>query len=273
MAIKLIALDIDGTLLNTDRKVLPSSINAIQKARAQGIKIVLTTGRPLLSTKPILKKLDLDNQDDQYLIILHGSVISTTSGKILEDNHIPYKEVKKVNQFIKIYPDIDLMIQNQEQMYLTHPDLNWYTSLESFKNKLTIHFRTDKGLEDESRHTKFYKMMFSGSKNRIDKLQKQLPTWLRKHLKVLRSEYCYIDMVNNKVDKGWAITQLIKKLNISPLEIMAIGDGGSDISMIQLAKYGVAMGNATPNLKKIANIVTADNNHDGIAKVINKYIA
>jgi hypothetical protein len=270
MALKLIALDVDGTLLTDDRKVQEETVNAVYQAKEKGAKVVITTGRPLVSTKPLLEKFDLDGKDSQYVIVLHGAVVETTKGGILTDTPIPIEQVIKVAALIQNYPDIDLMVQTQDQIYVLKHDLNWYTSFESFKNHLPIHFRTLSELKNSS-HS-FYKMMFSAPEEKLDELTPNLPDWIYSELETIRSERYYIDMVNLKVDKGEALSNLASQLKIDPSEVMAIGDGNSDISMVKYAGVGVAMKNATPDLLKVANYVTDDNNHAGVAKAIKTYI-
>lgn len=272
MAIKLIALDIDGTLYNDARKILPSSLKAIAQAKARGVKIVITTGRPWRSTKPVLKELHLDHQKDQYVIILHGAIVATTAGKKIFDHPLPYATVAKVIHYGQKHPAIDLMTQNADGIFVTKRDLNGYTALESYKNMLPLHFRTEAEIKEQGQKTPFYKMMFSGYKEQIDALQKELPAWLTSDLKALRSEICYIDMVNKKVDKGWAISNLAQRLDIKQDEVMAAGDGNSDIPMVKYAGCGVAMGNGTPALKKVADYVTGTNNQDGLAQAIDKFV-
>lgn len=270
MSIKLIALDVDGTLLTDQRTIQTSSVEAIKEAKNAGIKVVITTGRPLVSTVPLLEKLNLNGKDSQYIINLHGAIVQTTKGGILTDLPISKHEVMKVIDYISAFPKIDLMVQTRDQIYVVKHDLNWYTSFESFKNHLPIHFRKISDLNEEK--LTFYKMMFAGDEEQLNKLTSKLPQWIYDELKTMRSEKCYIDMVNKKVDKGEAVESLANSLNIKPDEIMAIGDGNSDIPMLKYAKYGIAVKNATPDLLKVAFDVTTDNNHDGVANAIKKYI-
>lgn len=269
MSVKLIALDIDGTLLTSQNQVQEETIAAIKKAQKAGIKIVLTTGRPLISTEPYFKMFGLDGDPDQYMILYHGSIIRNGVGKKLVSNTITLDQVKKGNEVVQNIPGVDFIVQTADQMYLTKNDSNWYTAYESYKNHYPVHYRTIEQLAKEDYN--YYKMMFSGAKEKLDEIQAKLPEWTKTDVRTIRSELTYIDMLNKQSNKGWALKKLISILHVDPENIMAIGDGNTDIPMIEFAKYGIAMGNGVQALKDAAYAVTSDNNHAGVAEAIEKY--
>ena len=271
MNIKLIALDIDETLLNDDHRILDETLRSIERAKKQDIKILLTTGRPLMSTKPLLQKLKLDNQNDQYVINYHGTEIQTTSGKLIAANPISFADVKRANDFIKDVPNVDFIVESNEALFMTKPDMTWYTGFEISKNHYQAHFRNIEQMEKENKQHTFYKMMFIADSETLDNLLKNLPNWVAKDYKALRTEDCFFDMINKKVNKGWAVKELAERLGIKQEEVMAVGDGDSDISMVEYAGCGVAMQNGTKALLKIADHVTEDNHHDGVGRAIEKY--
>lgn len=274
MSIKMIAIDVDGTLVNSDLKIDPGTIKAIKAARQKGIKVVVTTGRPLMSTKPLLAQLGLADQDDQYVINYHGCEIQTTSGHLIADHHVSLADVKRTNDYIQHFPDINFILQTNSEMYLTKPDINWYTAHEATKNLYETHYRPIDQLlkEAKEKHLVFYKMMFAAPKAKLDPLEKQLPAWTREDYKQIRSESYFIDMINKVVNKGNAVKTLAHKLGFKPEEIMAIGDGNSDVPMVKFAGEGVAMKNGSDAVLAAADHVTAtDNNHLGLAKAIEKY--
>ena len=84
MGIKLVAIDLDGTLLNDSGKILPNSIQILKSIKKSGVKVVLNTGRPLVSVKPFLDELGLTDQEDQYVITFNGSIIENTKGKVIK---------------------------------------------------------------------------------------------------------------------------------------------------------------------------------------------
>lgn len=270
----MIAIDVDGTLVNSDLKIQAGTVKAIKAARDKGIKPVVTTGRPLMSTKPLLAQLGLDDQDDQYVINYHGSEIQTTSGHLIADHHVTLKDVKRTGSYIQKYPDINFILQTNNEMYLTKPDINWYTAHEATKNLYQTHYRPLEQILKEARKKNlvFYKIMFSAPKPKLDALQKQLPAWTKEDYHRLRSQDYFIDMINKAVNKGNAVKTLAQKLGFKPEEVMAIGDGDSDVPMVKFAGEGVAMKNGSDAVLAAADHVTStDNNHLGLAKAIEKY--
>lgn len=272
MGIKLIALDIDATLLTADQKISDETLKAIKEVQDRGIKIVLTTGRPLMSTRPLLQKLKIDDQDEQYVINYHGTEIQTTSGKLIATNPISISDIRKASDFAQNIPKVDFVAETNKSLYFTKPDMNWYTGFEIAKNHYQAHFRSVEHLaKEENKHT-FYKMMFIAEPDRLNDLLKNLPDWVENDFKAMRTETCFFDMINKKVSKGWAVKTLAESIGIKAEEVMAVGDGDSDVSMIEYAGCGVAMKNGTPAILKAADHVTADNNHDGVGKAIETYI-
>lgn len=268
MKIKLVAIDIDGTLLNRQRQLTTKTIKAVKQARAAGNKIVLTTGRPLRSTQPFLRQLALADQDDQYVINYHGALISTTAGQLISAKTIPFKVVQQIAAFIQAKANIDFIAQSQDEMFLTKADMNYYTAREAAKNHYPTHFRSVNRLKGQS----IYKVMFSGMPPAIDQLQTALPSWLEDEVKAVRTEKFFIDMTNKEVSKGWAVRQLSQKLGLKAENVLAIGDGNSDRSMIKFAGLGVAMGNATAGAKAAAQVIAPTNEQEGVARVLQRFV-
>lgn len=272
--IKLIAIDIDGTLITDDRRLLSTTVDAIKQATQKGIKVALITGRPLVSTQQYLEQLGLSNQDDQYVAIFHGGMITSTSGKIVAKNTINFEDIAKIEKFSHTAIQgqrIFMMAQTAEDAYTTDSDINLYATLESYKNKLPIHYRTFDQLQELSQKKDFLKLMFAAEPQVIEKLQSNIPKEYYENLSITRSEPYYIDFVSKSVNKGWAINQISKKLDIKPEETMAIGDSDPDIPMIKYAGIGVAVKESTPKLLEVADVITESNNGDGVGKAILRF--
>lgn len=271
MAIKLIALDCDGTLLDDKGKVLNSSVKAIERAKRKGCKIVLVTGRPYISTKPILEKLGLDNRKDEYVALFHGAVLQDTAGNVVSTTPLALKDFIDLDLFA-INQGINMVAEAPDCIYTTTGNLDLFVSFESYKNKLPIKVRTLTqflGMEDIMH---VYKILLVGKKEKLDKIQRNISGWMKDRFTIARSEDYCIDISAKQISKGWALKQLADKLNIKPTEIMAFGNADNDISMIKYAKFGIAMSNSSQNLLKEANEKTSSNNEDGIAKSIDMHI-
>lgn len=273
MAIQLIAFDIDDTLLTSKGELLESSIRAIEKAKQQGCKIVMVTGRPYASTKPILQKLNLDNSDNEYLALFHGAILQTTSGKIISKKVFRMDEFDNLNK-LAAQQKVLIAGETPRYIYTTSPDLDLLMAWESYKNRLQIRVRPISYFRKQKDQNKLNiaKILYIGNQKRIDKVEGNLPNWLQDHYFVARSEGYCIDISPQGINKGWALQLLTKKLNIEPSEVMAFGNSDNDIPMINFAHVGVAMKNSTPNLLKTADLITGSNNEDGIAQAIYKVL-
>lgn len=273
MSIKLVAIDLDGTLLNDNGKILPNSIKILKEISKQGIKVVLATGRPLVSVKPFLQELGLDNQEDQYVITFNGSIIENTQGKVIH---------RKVFDF-QTFVDFELwaekiglynQLETQDSLYTTSNLIPIDGAHESWKNKLPMRVTTLHDLTDtpDDKKPMMLKIMAVADKERLDKIQKSIPKSLTDKLSPIRSEPVYLDFAAPNVDKGWALKKLTEYLKLSPNEVMALGNADNDIPMVKFAGAGVAMEKSTPNLLKVADYQTTSNNVDGIEKAIQKIV-
>lgn len=275
MSIKLIAIDIDGTLINDERKILPETKAAIKSAQKKGIKVVLVTGRPLTSTIPYLDDLGLNNKNNEYVSTFHGAVISTTKGEIISEHNLSFNDFLEIENYSRTANSgkpIFMMFQTPEYIYTTCPNLNLYAALESEKNLLPIRYRSLDELIKIKDKLNLLKFMYSADKNILDNVQRNLSNKIISKYSVIRSEPYYLDFINKNVNKGWAIKEIAQHLHILPEEIMAIGNANNDIEMIKFAGMGVAVKNATDDLLKIAQYVTDSNNKNGVGKIINKVI-
>lgn len=273
MTIKLIAFDIDNTLLTDKGELLESSIRAIKKAKKLGCKIVMVTGRPYVSTKPILQKLDLDNSDSEYLALFHGAILQTTSGKIISKKVFTVDEFDDLNK-LAVQQKVLIAGETPQYIYTTSPNLDLLMAWESYKNRLKIRVRPISYFRKQKDENKFNiaKVLYIASKEHLDEVENNLPEWLKDHYFVARSEGYCIDISPQGIDKGWALERLTKKLNISASEVMAFGNSDNDIPMINFARIGVAMQNSSRNLLDKANLVTGSNNENGIAQAISKVL-
>lgn len=263
---KLIALDIDGTLLKEDRTISKETFNAIQKAKNKGIKIVLSTGRPILGIKKYLKELNLINEDD-YAIAYNGALVQNTkTGEIICKNPMTLSDLHYLYNLSK---KLDVNIHALTDTTCITPKWSKYSQLESDLNGIPLDI-IDFNKIDEN--TTIVKIMFIDEPHILDRVVEQLPQELYNKYTILRSTPYFLEFLNKKVNKGYGVELLAQTLGIKPEEIICVGDAGNDIHMIQFAGLGVAMGNAFPEVKDIADYVTLSNEEHGVAHVINKFI-
>lgn len=272
MSVKLIAIDVDETLVTDKQELQAETIKAIKKANDQGVRIVITTGRPPRSALPVINKLGLAGKTDEYMINYHGTLIKDTANNLIKEVLLTPDQIRHAAELAKNYDGVDFVVETENEMFLTKPDITWASGFESNKNHYQMHVQKIEQILDPHQKHHFFKMMFIGPKEKLDEVQSDLPRWVTDDLTTIRTEDEFIDMFNKHVNKGWALQALSEKLGIKPENIMAIGDGTSDIPMIKYAKYGVAMGNGNQNVKDAAAYVTSNNNHNGVAQAIEHYV-
>ena len=269
--IKLIAIDMDGTLLNEKKHIDKAQKEAIHEAVEAGIKIVLCTGRPLYGILPFYEELGLSELDSEgYVILNNGCSIHKTKGWEL------------IDQVNFTSDDIDYLYKFSEGYDINFTLVNDYYYFNIDDRKPTDELITDAGFvfsditnislkEAKNGKHKIIKIMFLGNPNIMADFQKENENILKdKYSGVLSQPYVY-EILPKGNNKGTGLKKLAKKLGIKQEEIMAIGDGNNDIEMFEYANYSVAMENGTELAKKAAKYETDSNENDGVAKAIRKY--
>ncbi|MGM0125081.1 HAD superfamily hydrolase [Enterococcus sp. AZ194] len=268
MTIKLVAIDIDGTLLNNNHEVTPEVKEALKAAESQGVAIVLCTGRPLPGVQPLLNELELLKEND-YVITYNGSLVQNTqTGEVISrygltsDDFVTVEETaRKVGSHLHII--------DEESIYTPNRDISPYTVHESYLVGMPIKYRT---VEEITAQVQPVKMMMIDEPEILDAAIAKLTDEFKEQYTTVKSAAFYYEILNKEASKGAAVAKLAAHLGIKQEEIMAIGDNENDLSMIEYAGMGVAMGNATPSVKQAANVQTTSNEEHGVAEVIKEYI-
>ncbi|KOA20796.1 sugar phosphatase YidA [Clostridium homopropionicum DSM 5847] len=292
---KLIAIDIDGTLLKNDKTISTSTIKAIKEASAKGIKIVLSTGRPIQGLEKYAKQLNIISNDD-YGIACSGAFVKCLGTKeVLFESTLTYDDMQYLYNVAKQLK-ITLNILLQKEALILTPTLNITSQLEALLSGLDmkiVDFNTlNKDITinravyiNENLHFKEhlvgvikrnnYTLTIPKTSNGNDSLvldRENTPKELFNKFTVLRPSYNTLEILSKGVTKGTGIQLIAEKLGIHKDDVICIGDSGNDIDMINFAGLGVAMGNATTEIKEVADFVTLSNEEDGVAHVINKFI-
>ncbi|OOM80412.1 sugar-phosphatase [Clostridium sp. BL-8] len=264
---KLIALDMDGTLLTTDKRVSEKNKAAIKEAEAKGVKIVLASGRPLIGITKYLNELDLLKDDDYVLSFNGGLVQNTKTQKVVSELPLKGKDLKNI---YKISKELNINIHAfSAKDGLITPKISQYTEHEADINGIEINIRDFNEIDDEE---DIIKVMMIDPQEILDPAIKKLPAELYEKYSVFKSAPFFLEFTNKEVDKGLGLKKLGEYLGIKKEEIIACGDAGNDLSMVKYAGLGVAMENATKEVKEVANFITTSNDEDGIANVIEKFI-
>lgn len=286
---KLVAIDLDGTMLNQYGIVTQKTKNSIKKAQENGIEIMIASGRPIDSVKTISKEIGSEN----YFISGNGSIIyDIKKDEIIYENVLKKQkalEIIKICEensiFYNVYTEKEIIAKNLQYNVLYYHKEN-LTKSEEDKTHVNI-------VEDiydyiEKTDSKVLKVMI------CDKHQTIFNAIIRKlkevddievlevsHMsrKIIRQgteeipiEYFYTEISAKNVDKWTALEFLKEKLQISSDEIVAIGDNVNDKKMIEKSGYGIAMGQSAPQIKEIADYITDSNVDDGVANALDKLL-
>ncbi|NLZ48935.1 MAG: sugar-phosphatase [Clostridiales bacterium] len=264
---KLIALDMDGTLLRKDKTISERTFNALQAARERGVKVVLSTGRPVMGIRNYLDYLGL-NEDDEYAITFNGSAVQTgKSGNMLFQKFMTGKDLHRIYKLSQEH-DLNIHAFDKNGRLIT-PKANKYTDVEAEINKIQVQVEDFNNIKYDD---KIIKVMIVDEPEKLDKLEKNMPKEYSADYSIMRSASIFLEFLKPGINKSIGLSVLSEHLNIAKEEIIAVGDADNDIAMIKYAGLGVAMDNAFPQVKEAADYITSSNNDDGVAEVIEKFI-
>ncbi|CAK8054842.1 Cof-type HAD-IIB family hydrolase [Eupransor demetentiae] len=266
--IKIVSIDIDGTLLNDKHEITPAVKDAIHAAEAKGVKVVITTGRPLSGVRDILNELGM-NSDDQYVITHNGGLMMSASGhKTLFRAELSFEQFEAINAFMEAEKTY-VQVESADQAYTLDHKVGYWASYENVLVDLPLTVFDDMS---ELKNIDFIKGIAMANEEELDRVQAAVPAAIKESTAVVRSTAHNLEFMNKDASKGNALWALADILGVDRQATMAIGDQENDHSMIGQAGIGVAMGNAIDSIKELANVQTTDNNHDGVAEAIKKYV-
>ena len=291
---KLLALDMDGTLLDENKKISKKNIQAIKKAKQLGVKIVIASGRTIQGIEKYLEKLDLLSEDN-YCVVCSGSlVMNNTKEKVIQSNPLSYEDFRYIFDLAKQL-DINLNMYSDESI-LIHSN-NYYSRLDAIANNLPLEIMDFNSLNKDTLITKI--MLINEDLSMLEEMQALFPNIivedtsiqskkdynkeLFKDISKLPVEFLEkftvskvtpfnVEVMKKSSNKRSGLEKIAEQFKIKPQEIICIGDSGNDKEMIEYAGLGVAMGNAFPEIKEIADYVTLTNDENGVAHVIDKFI-
>ena len=265
--IKLLALDLDGTLLNADKKISKRNREAIFAARAKGVKVVLTTGRPLKAMEYLLDELGTAGLADEYTITFNGGLVQRNSGQILdkivfsrEDVVRIFRETKRLNLPLDAISD-DLVYQLTSAQTSLYRKFNPYLQFQNVS------------IEELSDQETYNKCVTATAPESIDAALPLISPDLFDQYEVFKSRDMLLEWSPKHVHKANGLAKLAQYLGIEAHQVMACGDEENDRSMLEWSGIGVAMGNATVAIKQVANVVAPmTNDEDAVAWAIETYI-
>jgi len=264
---KLIALDMDGTLLNSQKALTSRVRSAITAAKEQGIKVVLASGRPFEGMLSTLQELGLDGEDD-YALTYNASLILKVACKTVISSAIltgqDATDLSKVADRLGVNILAYSMIRG-----LITPKLNKYTEFEAKLNGIDFTLFDFNQLDAEEG---ILKVMMIDEEDLLSNAVQALPPKLQEKYSMARSTPHFYEFMNKNSNKGKGMAALTAHLGLKPEQIICVGDAANDLEMIKFAGLGVAMENAVDEVKAHADYITLSNDQDGVAHVFEKYI-
>ncbi|HWJ03746.1 MAG TPA: Cof-type HAD-IIB family hydrolase [Verrucomicrobiae bacterium] len=262
--IKLVAIDLDDTLLDSKLSISPPTVDAIRQAIKAGVMVTLATGRMYQSALPYALELGLDVP----LVTYHGALVKTSKTReTLYHKTVSVQLAKQVIQAaeargftgINLYMNDEVYVGNNNTTIMEYSQMARvdYTRVEDLPGVLT---------------TGADKIMVIDAEAKLDALAPVLRDMVGERLHITKSKPHFLEITHPEATKGHALEFLAGRLGISRAEIMAVGDSYNDLEMLEFAGLGVAMGNARPAVKERADFVTLANDAHGVAEAIRKFV-
>ena len=265
--IKIVVSDMDGTLFTDDKKILPSTIEAIKKIKEKNIIFGLCTGRETQTVEKIVKNLGIHKYVD-FIIGLGGGEIYDY---ILNYKKPTYRLNKNaIKDIIKHFDDMDLNFGIPENGVMYFPKMNRFTEILSKFDMMpykVVDF--DKYLINDKS-----KLMIVCDEQYMPNVIERSKSFSSDYYNgtPIRTTKIFLEFMDKNVSKSNALKIYVTNHNLSLDNILAFGDADNDYDMLKNCKIGVAMKNGSEKTKSIANYITDDNNNDGIANFINQYL-
>ncbi|MGL4799372.1 MAG: sugar-phosphatase [Cellulosilyticaceae bacterium] len=263
---KLIALDMDGTLLKSDHTISEETKHKLMQAKELGVKVVLASGRPIEGLQRYLEELDLQNEGD-YVVSYNGAFVQDTYTKeVVSKITLKGQDLHELHELAQ---ELKVNIHAFSKLGCITPILTKYSELEGEINGIDVTVLDYSTIEKEE---DIIKIMMVEEPEILEEAIKKLPAEIYEKYTVVRSAPFFLEFLHKEVNKGAGVKALAEALNITREEVICVGDAGNDEHMVRFAGLGVAMGNAFPELKEIANFITKTNEEDGVAHVVDKFI-
>lgn len=272
MKYKLIAIDMDGTLLNSQNKISDRNRNILFKAIEEGVTIVLATGRILRSALYYWELIGLNNP----IIACNGALISDKNGEdIIYENPMNINSIKEViklaeeNGIYYHFYDTDTFYSKE----IGDGILKYYESYENSLKKQQINlvmFQNPMGILNKKNPIIYKFIVIEDDLDKLLEFRVKLKDI--EGISISSSWYNNVEIMNKGVSKGTGLRHLMEILNIDKSEVIAIGDNENDISMFNMAGLAIGMENGAEGIKEHVHVITDTNDENGVAKAIEKYV-
>lgn len=267
-AIELVAIDMDGTLLDPAHRLTPRVKQAIARAREQGVRIVLTSGRPVPGLAPFLDELGINGIEDYCIACNGGLVTRVATGEAIVEYPLDFDDFLFVERVAREM-GVHFQAMDGERLYTPNQDISIYTVADSHLSRVPLSYRSVAEMDPAM---SFIKLMMVDEPEVLDAVIPRLPAALTERFAVLKSAAFFLEIFDLRAGKGPSLQKLAEHLGIDRSRVMAIGDQENDLTMLQFAGTSVAMGNAVDIVKATALHQTRTNAEDGVALAIETFV-
>lgn len=265
--IKLVAIDLDGTLLNSQHEMTERTESVLKAAMASGVKILIATGKTFMSSRHLVKRLGTTTPG----IYNQGTITFNSDGSIHSQHVIDKALARQVITYVEdrgyiigVYTGSRILVRKMTQRM---EELTTY-----FHEPLPEEVGPLQNILDTTPVNKII-MFYPHDPRRVMALRWQLSMQIGGGARLLSAGIPdELELLPTGASKGSALKVLLKEMGIAASQVMAIGDGENDLEMLELAGIGVAMGNANDHIKSVANVTTKSNDEDGVAAAVEQYV-
>ena len=264
--IRMVALDLDGTLLTSRKSISPLTHTAVRQVAAKGVHVILATARPPRSVRDYHAALGLETPIVNY----NGALIwDEKRKKVIQHVPLDVEIARKVVEFgRKKYPELLVSIEILDKWYTDH-----YSEIPEYMTETAKHFTPDfVGPLEAFMTVPITKLMLIGDPKWIEDLEKQIPKKFAGKVAETRSDATLIQLMNPAISKAMALDNVAKSLGITPDEVLAVGDAPNDIHMLEWAGIAVVPENGWKEAKAVAHALVPSNDADGVAVALKKFI-
>jgi Cof subfamily protein (haloacid dehalogenase superfamily) len=263
---KLIAFDVDDTLLTTEKVISPKTKQALLNAQKNGIKLCVASGRLPYGVKPYAEELDVLNNGGYYLGFNGGAVLNS-GNELIGTTYLDSKYIEPVYEVLRP-TNVTTMVHKGDIIYADRK-VNDYTHIEPDVIGLPLNLVDDIA---EFVDWKLHKILLCGEPGELKEVESKLKAKFADDVDIYLSAPWFLEVMPNGVNKGLGVEKVCADMGISMDEVMAFGDNYNDIPMLEMAGLGIAMGNADGEVKRSADYVTDTCDLDGIAKALGKFL-
>lgn len=264
---KLISLDLDATVLQSDHTISLQTVEVLRRASRQGVEVMINTGRTYTEARSYIQQLDFV----KYVGLANGSVILDRSlNQFIRVESMPLDLIRKADELARPFREEVLLLVSGEQH--TYADRLYSQSLGAEQHRRvcgedSLRYIDDLTLSFGERF--IAKGLLLGSNPTLRHIKEQLEAHFQDKIQLAFSLECALEILSPSMDKANALHRIMTVLGLSKNDVMAVGDGENDIGMLRAAGFSVAMGNAVDSLKAVADYVTLTNDEDGVAHAVN----